>query len=140
MFVVSACLAGFPCRYDGKSQSVPYIETLCANHLALPLCPETLGGLTVPRIPCEWVNDRVMTQNGQDYTHAFMMGACRAMVLARLAGVRRAILKARSPSCGVGARYDGTFSGTCIHADGLFTMLLRQNNIRVYTEDTFFEY
>ncbi len=132
--VVSACLAGFSCRYDGKANTVPFIRSLYERNLVLPLCPECLGGLLVPRTPCEIRADRVISKNGTDCTQNFMSGAFLALQYARFYGANLAILKEKSPSCGVGQVYDGTFSKTLIKGDGIFARMLRDNNFVVCTE------
>lgn len=138
MLLVSACLAGEPCRYDGKDNLVPALEELAARGEAIPVCPEVLGGLPTPRIPSERLPDgRVVNAEGEDVTEAFRRGAERALSLCRAHGCSRAVLKARSPSCGKGIIYDGTFSHTCVPGDGIFAALLRAEGIPVRTEEEF---
>lgn len=134
-FVVSACLAGFPCRYDGKSKPVATVVQLVKEHNALPLCPEVLAGLGTPRCCSERLGDRIQTKDGVDITIALRQGAERALLKAQEAGCTIAILKQRSPSCGAGQIYDGTFSGTIIEGDGVWTELLRQSSFTVFTEE-----
>lgn len=136
-FVVSACLAGVSCRYDGGATPVPKILDLVRRGIALPVCPEQLGGLTTPRPPCELRAGRVITTEGADVTDAFLRGAEEALTLAELFGARFAVLKTRSPSCGLGRVYDGTFSGALVPGDGLFATLLTQRGFNVLTEDDF---
>lgn len=132
MYLVSACLAGFRCRYDGKITVDETIAELVREGKALPVCPEMLGGLPCPRIPCERVPDgRVMAFDGTDKTEAFASGAAEVLRLARLYGCDKAILKARSPSCGKGKIYDGTFSGKLTDGDGVTAELLEHNGISV---------
>ncbi len=100
MIIVSACLAGLHCRYDGGEKSNAEVIRLVAEGKAIPVCPEQLGGLTTPRLPCEIVNGRVMRKDGVDVTAEFERGAQDALTLAKLAGASEAILKAKSPSCG----------------------------------------
>lgn len=138
---VSACLLGKPCRYDGGSK--PHATVAQSLGDALPVCPECLGGLPIPRAPSEIQGGdgadvlagraRVMSRDGQDVTEAFVKGAKAALQLCR--EVQEAVLKARSPSCGVGAIYDGSFSGHCRPGDGVTAALLRANGIRVRTEE-----
>ena len=137
--LVSACLAGIPCRYDGRANTVAEIAMWHARGLVLPVCPEVLGGLPTPRIPCELRSNSVFDKNGTDRTEAFLKGAQKALALAQEAGVRTAILKARSPSCGKGCVYDGTFSHTLCKGDGVFAGLLLKHGIAVCTEETFRE-
>lgn len=112
--LVSHCFLGEPCRYDGASRlDRQIIELHRAGHNLIPVCPEVLGGLDVPRSPAEIQPDgRVVTQDGQDVTEAYRSGAERAVEIARENGCTVAILKARSPSCGCGEVYDGTFTHT----------------------------
>lgn len=141
-YVVSGCLAGLSCRYDGGSNPCPEVVLLVKAGLAVPVCPESLSGLPVPRPPCEQVQEapgtdriRVLSRDGTDVTAAFERGAKRALAAALATGCREAILKARSPSCGVGAVYDGTFSHTLRPGDGLWARLLREAGFSLRTED-----
>ena len=134
-FVVSACLAGVPCRYDGRVVSCPPVVRLVALGRAVPACPEWLGGLSVPRPPCELCQGRVCTRAGGDLTAAFVLGAQRGTALALRQGCTAAILKSRSPSCGLGQVYDGTFSGALRPGDGLWGPLLQKNGLHLFTEE-----
>jgi uncharacterized protein YbbK (DUF523 family) len=134
MIIVSGCLAGLQCRYDGGAKPSAEVMRLVAEGQALPLCPEQLGGLTTPRLPAEITGGRVIRKDGVDVTAEFQRGAEEGLKLAQLAGARLAILKARSPSCGAGQIYDGTFSGTIIRGDGVFAALCRAHGIEVKTE------
>lgn len=141
-YVVSGCLAGCACRYDGGSNPCPQVVRLVAAGLAVPLCPESLSGLPVPRPPCEQCatgperdDIRVLSRDGQDLTAAFARGAERALRAALAVGCREAILKSRSPSCGVGQVYDGTFSRSLRPGDGLWARLLRQAGFTLWTEE-----
>ena len=117
--LVSACLIGEACRYDGKSQPCERVKALGKAHNLIPVCPEQLGGLPTPRIPSEVQPDgRVVNREGVDCTQAFVKGAQAAVSIARDRGCTCAILKSRSPSCGVKEVYDGTFTGTIVHASG----------------------
>ncbi|MCQ2444138.1 MAG: DUF523 domain-containing protein [Mailhella sp.] len=133
--VVSACLAGEECRYDGRSNLRPEIAGLVADGIAVPVCPEVLGGLPTPRIPSEIRGAGVFTSGGHDVTEAFTAGAREALRRARAAGCDTAILKARSPSCGCGRIYDGTFSRVLIPGDGIFAAMLRAEGFRLLTEE-----
>lgn len=138
MILVSACLAGVPCRYDGKANSVPAIAALAARGEAVPVCPEVLGGLPIPRTPCERQPDgRVLDREGEDRSAAFERGACRALAICKAHGCVCAVLKARSPSCGRGEIYDGSFTHTRVPGDGVFAALLREEGIPVLTEEEY---
>lgn len=133
-FAVSACLCGFPCRYDGKSKPDEKIKALYEEGRALPVCPEKLGGLTTPRTPCEIINGRVISSDGEDRTNEYLSGSQRVLELCKKHGIKKAILKQNSPSCGSTHIYDGTFSGTLIEGEGCLTALLRKNGIEVTGE------
>ncbi|MBU1002886.1 MAG: DUF523 domain-containing protein [Proteobacteria bacterium] len=133
-YVVSACLAGVNCRYDGQATPVAAVLELLRQGRALPVCPEQLGGLGTPRPCCELQGDRVLDTQGHDVTEAFERGAAEALRLARLFGASLAILKSRSPSCGCGQVYDGTFSGTLVPGNGLFAALLQGQEFEILTE------
>ncbi|GFM34619.1 DUF523 domain-containing protein [Desulfovibrio subterraneus] len=135
-YVVSACLAGCHCRYDGNSTPDERVMQLVREGRALPVCPEQLGGLPTPRPPFELSNGRAMDSDGTDITAAMLKGVDEAMHLVQLAGCTKAVLKSRSPSCGFGIIYDGTFSGTRIAGSGLFAERLHLAGIAVVTEET----
>ena len=133
--LISACLLGENCKYSGGNNRN---ETVLAwlreqGHEAVPVCPEQLGGLPTPRPSSERVGDRVLTRTGEDVTEAFRLGAERALDIARAHGVRRALLQERSPSCGSGAVYDGTFSGRLVPGQGVTARLLEEHGIAVYS-------
>ena len=132
--LISACLLGCRCRYDGASKPQPWIAALAERHTLVPVCPEQLGGLSTPRPPAERRGDRVVTREGGDVTAQYRRGAEEALRLCRLLGCDTALLKERSPSCGSGAIYDGTFTGTVTAGDGVTAELLRKNGIPVYGE------
>ncbi len=141
-YVVSACLAGQACRYDGKSNVCPEVQRLVEQGRALPVCPEVLGGLPTPRAPSEIVTRSpqgvalsVMTKNGHDVTQAFVLGAQKALELAQVAGCTVAIVKSRSPSCGACGVYDGSFSKTLISGQGVWASLLREAGFTLFTEE-----
>ena len=135
MKVVSACLAGIKCRYDGRSSPCEKVIELVKNREAIPVCPEQLGGLEIPRVPSEIKGDRVISKEGRDVTAQFEKGAEESLKIALSNNCKEAILKSKSPSCGCGKVYDGTFSGKLIEGDGIFTRLLKKNNFRVITEE-----
>ena len=132
--LISACLLGVPCRYDGASKPQPWVEALAARHELVPVCPEQLGGLPTPRNPSERRGDRVVMNTGADVTAQYRRGAEGALTLCRLLGCQGAVLKERSPSCGSGEIYDGTFTGTRIPGDGVTAELLKKHGIAVYGE------
>ena len=133
-FLISACLLGCRCRYDGASKPLPQIAALAERHTLVPVCPEQLGGLPTPRPPSERRGDRVLTRDGGDVTAQYRRGAEEALRLCRLLGCEAALLKERSPSCGCGSVYDGTFTGALTAGDGVTAELLRAQGIPVYGE------
>ncbi|MFN2588423.1 MAG: DUF523 domain-containing protein [Actinomycetota bacterium] len=143
--MVSACLAGRRCRFDGAANPDDEVARLVAEGRAVLVCPEVDGGLGIPRPAAEiGAGDghdvlagrtRVVTRAGDDVTDAFVAGAQRALDAARESGARVAILKSRSPSCGKGAVYDGSFSRTLRRGDGVTAALLSQNGIDVVTDE-----
>jgi len=132
--LVSACLAGRSCRYDGSATPHPVVLGLVAQGLAVPVCPEVLGGLDVPRDPVELREGRALCRSGRDVTAEFHTGAHKALAIAREKGCLRAILKARSPSCGCGRIYDGGFRGVLVPGDGVFATLLKARGFAVCSE------
>ncbi len=134
MKIVSACLAGINCNYEGTSKPNSYVTELVKTGQAIPVCPEQLGGLPTPRTPAERLDDKVITKDGRDVTEAFKRGAQEVLNLAQLINCDEAILKARSPSCGCGEIYDGSFSGKLVKGYGVLAELLMQNGIKVKTE------
>ena len=133
--LVSRCLLGEPCRYDGRSVPVPQLEKLRqAGHVLIPVCPEVLGGLPTPRTPSERRGACVVRKDGRDVTAEYRRGAECALETARREGVLAAVLKERSPSCGSGEIYDGTFTGALTAGDGVTAELLKANGITVYGE------
>ena len=134
--MVSACLAGLHCRYDGRTNHKPEVAELVASGLAVPVCPEELGGLPTPRDPSERRGDSVVSCAGRDVTAEFAAGAEAALYIAEEYGCSAAILKARSPSCGCGRIYDGTFTRTLVEGSGLFAELLLKKGFEVFTEET----
>lgn len=132
--LVSACLLGTPCRYDGKSKANPDVLALCARYNLIPVCPEVAGGLPTPRVPSERIGDKVMMRDGRDVTDNYRSGALEALRLCRLHNIKIAILKERSPSCGKGEIYDGSFSGRLTARDGVTAELLTKEGIRVIGE------
>lgn len=134
--LVSACLLGVNCRYNAEPKALPddLLSRLLERHTVVPVCPEQLGGLTTPREPSERQGARVVMRSGRDVTAAYARGAQEALRLARQFGCTAAVLKERSPSCGHGEIYDGTFTGTRASGDGVTAALLLENGIAVYGE------
>lgn len=132
--LISACLLGARCRYDGVSKLQPWISDLAERHILVPVCPEQLGGLPTPRPPAERRGDRVMTRDGGDVTAQYRRGAEEALRLCRLLGCEAALLKERSPSCGSGMVYDGTFTGVLTAGEGVTAELVRAQGLPVYGE------
>ncbi|MDF2541296.1 MAG: hypothetical protein K0S47_1014 [Herbinix sp.] len=132
--LVSACLLGVHCRYNGEGKMVEELKNLLDQHHLIPVCPEQLGGLMTPREPSECLNGKVVSKTGEDVTKYFDKGAEEVLLLAKLYKCNYAILKERSPSCGTGKIYDGTFTGKIIEGDGVTAQLLREHGIIVMGE------
>lgn len=147
MKIISACLCGVNCKYNGGNNLNPYFLDLLAGGDLLPLCPEQLGGLPTPRSACEIrggngqdVIDHaalVINRNGIDVTSALVKGAEETLSIAIRAEVDGAILKSGSPSCGTGNIYDGTFSRKMISGDGVTAALLKQHGLKVWSEQEY---
>jgi uncharacterized protein YbbK (DUF523 family) len=135
MKLCSACLLGIKCRYDGKSARNRKVIMLLKAETLIPVCPEQLGGLPTPREPAEIRGERVFTRSGKDVTENFERGAGEVLKIAKLYGIKEAIMKQGSPSCGSGRIYDGTFSGKTIKGDGITAAVLKENGIKVITEE-----
>ena len=135
MKLCSACLLGVKCRYDGKSKPNEKVLALSKKEVLIPICPEQFGGLPTPREPSEQRGKEVVTKTGKSVTENFENGAKEVLKLAKLFNINETILKQRSPSCGSGQIYDGTFSGTIINGDGVTTALLKRNGIKVISEE-----
>ena len=135
--LVSHCLLGEPCRYDGASRlDRQVLELHKAGHTLIPVCPEVLGGLDTPRAPAELQPDgRVVNGDGEDVTAAYRVGAEAALRIAREQGCTLAVLKARSPSCGCGEIYDGTFTRTLKGGWGVAARLLLEAGVTVMDEE-----
>ncbi len=129
--LVSACLLGRKCKYNGGDNYNEALIGFCKGHEVVPVCPEAAGGLSVPRRPCEIADGIVRNDIGESVDAAFRRGAARCLAIAKDEKVELAILQSRSPSCGVGRVYDGTFTGTLIEGDGVFAGLLRENGFKV---------
>ena len=135
--LVSACLLGEKCRYDGGSRECTHpIFTKWRNGGALvPICPEVRGGLPVPRTPCERRGTAVVSRGGEDFTAQYLAGAQAAVRLAQECGAALCVLKENSPSCGANLIYDGTFSDRTVRGQGLAAELLRQAGFAVFSEN-----
>jgi uncharacterized protein YbbK (DUF523 family) len=139
-YLVSACLAGIRCRYDGGSCPNSVVESLVESGEAVAVCPELLGGLDVPREPCEIRVDgrraqKIVTRSGADCTRKYMKGARKTLRIVRSLHIEKAILKSRSPSCGYGVVHDGEFSGALVNGNGVTAALLLREGVRIYTEE-----
>ena len=132
--LVSACLLGEPCRYDGKSKPCDRVIALKNTYNLIPICPEVMGGLPAPRTPSEICGERVLMKDGRDVTENYNRGAQKALEIARENACTVAILKEKSPSCGSGLIHNGSFDGGLVEGDGITTLLLKQNGIRVLGE------
>lgn len=133
--MVSACLLGCCCRYDGKTKADKKVLALNECHTLIPVCPEQLGGLCTPRLPAEIQEGKVIRRDGADVTREYTKGAQEALQLYSLLRCDLAILKARSPSCGKGSIYDGSFTGTLTKGNGITAALFQEKSIRVLTEE-----
>lgn len=147
MILISACLCGINCKYNGANNSHPYFMDLLKKGELLPVCPEQLGGLPTPRLACE-IKDgtgkdvldgqaQVHNKAGENISLLFIKGAAETLHLAQQAGITEAILQRRSPSCGCGKIYDGTFAGKLINGDGVTAALLKINGIKTWSDEDF---
>ena len=144
MKLISACLCGFRCKYHGGHNLVDECLDLLSSGNVIPVCPEQLGGLPTPRSSCEIRGGsgadvlsghaRVFSKDGQDVTEYFVRGAQEVLKMAQILNINEAILKSRSPSCGAGVIYDGSFSGCLIAGDGVTSALLKANGIKITDE------
>ncbi|MFC1667289.1 DUF523 domain-containing protein [Candidatus Omnitrophota bacterium] len=139
MILVSACLAGVDCAWDGKNRLDPEIKDLADKELAIAVCPEVLGGRAVPRTKTELKDGngedvldgraKVFDENGEDVTSQFLKGAYAALDVVKKYNIKRAVLKSKSPSCGVKSIYDGTFRGNLIDGRGVTAALLKREGV-----------
>ena len=134
--LISACLLGVGCRYDGAEKPLPKetIELLKKNFTLIPVCPEQLGGLSTPRNPAERVGEKVISLTGDDVTAQYEKGAREALKIAKELGCNTALLKEKSPSCGCGEIYDGNFMKKLILGDGVTAALFKENQIKIFGE------
>ena len=139
--LISACLLGVACRYDGLSKPLDseIIEKLRTEYHLIPVCPEVMGGLPTPRIPAEISSDgKVLRQDGIDVSENYIRGAHEALRLARIFQCDTALMKEKSPSCGAGKIYDGSFSKTLTSGNGIAADLLQKNGIQIIGESEIF--
>lgn len=126
-------------KYNGGHNAIshPWLKRLAEEGALLSLCPEVLGGMSIPRIPSEILQDTttIINQNGEDVSHFFTLGAQKTLQYVHEEGIVMAILKARSPSCGKGFIYDGTFSRSMVVGFGITCKLLQDNGVRVFSEE-----
>ena len=132
--LISACLVGENCKYDGKNNYTKDVEKLFTLCDLVLICPEQFGGLSTPRIPCEIKNGRAINKKGNDVTSKYKSGASLSLYIAKQNNVKYAILKERSPSCGVKQIYDGSFTSNVIKGKGVTCSLLEENGIQVFNE------
>lgn len=132
--LISACLLGIACRYDGKSVKGVDVDALRKKYNLIPVCPEIYGGLPTPRTPSERQGEKTMMKDGTDVTENYLRGARIAYELCLEFDCKKALLKERSPSCGSGKIYDGSFSGTLVDGDGVTSEYLKSFGISVFGE------
>lgn len=140
--LISACMLGISCRYDGESKIAISESNLCSlneRYQLVPFCPEIYGGLSTPRMPSERIGEDVYMKDGTRVTKNFEKGAAEALKLCRDLGIKKALLKAKSPSCGKGEIYDGSFSGALTEGNGVCAELLLESGVEVYTEEEILE-
>lgn len=136
-YLVSACLVGENVKYNGNNNLCEEIKKLYDENKCIIICPEVMGGLTIPRVPSEIVEDRVINQDNLDVTDQYIKGANKALELAILYNIDKAILKSKSPSCGNNKVYDGSFTHTLVDKDGITTRLLKEHGIKCMTEEEY---
>lgn len=134
--LVSACLLGIDCKYNAKNNKNEQVLKLLKDHDLVPVCPEIMGGLPTPRIPAEIHQNKVIAKDDKDVTKQYQKGAEETLKIAKLYNCHTAILKEKSPSCGCGKVYDGTFTGTLINGDGITARLLKEHGIKITGETT----
>ncbi len=137
--LISACLLGIPCRYDGKCKNKIDLSLFEEVYNFIPICPEVDGGLPTPRTPSERVGNRVFMQDGTDVTENFISGAEAAYKKALEFDCKTALLKERSPSCGCGEIYDGSFTKTLMRGNGVAAEYLLERGISVIGENKIYE-
>ena len=133
--LISSCFLGRNVKYNGSNNKLDYIDKLKQKYNLIPVCPEVLGGLKIPRDPSEIFNGKVISNKGKDVTDNFILGAKKTLEIAIKYNCKKALLKESSPSCGVNMIYDGTFSKNKINGVGITSKLLKENGILLYTEN-----
>ena len=135
--LISACLAGINCKFNGENNLLDsgVLDEISKKYHLLFICPEVFGGLSTPREPAEMKGGLVVTKTAKDVSENFKFGAEICLKIAKLNGCKKAILTARSPSCGSGQIYDGSFTKKLIFGDGVAAKLLKENGILVFSED-----
>lgn len=136
--LISSCLLGENVKYDGTNNSITqnqFIKKLQKLNLIVSICPEVEGGLPTPRVPVEIQNNRAINKKGEDKTKEFKLGANKTLEIALQNDIEMAIMKSKSPSCGAGQIYDGTFLKKLINGDGISTALLKDKGIKIFGED-----
>ena len=133
--LISVCLLGENCNWKAKNYFNEQVAKLKEKYNFIPICPEVMGGLTIPRNPAEQQGDKVFDNQGNDVTEQFIKGAKKCLEIAKANNCNIAILKSKSPSCGKGKVYDGTFTNNFINGDGVTAKLLIENGIEVFTDD-----
>lgn len=131
--LVSACLLGINCRYDGQNNLVDQLEKLKEKYNLIPICPEIMGGLATPRMSVEQIAGHFLTKDGQNCDREFLGGANEALKIARITNCHKALLQQRSPSCGHGLVYDGSFTNTLVAGTGIAARVLEQAGIQIYS-------
>ncbi|MDW7668676.1 MAG: DUF523 domain-containing protein [Bacillota bacterium] len=143
MILVSACLLGVNCKYNGGNNKTIKVDELLKDEILIPVCPEQLGGMETPRNPSEIIlidgKKHVVDKKGNDVTFQFVKGGEETLKIAKLFNIETAILKSNSPSCGCGSIYDGTFTGKIVEGNGITAAILKSNNIKIYNEISYFE-
>ena len=134
---VSACLLGINYKYNGGNNYSEKLEKILEKHEIIPICPEVLGGLPIPRDPSEIVNGEVLTNKGKSVDKEFRNGAKKALKIVKESGAELVVLQSRSPSCGLGKIYDGSFTGRLVYGDGVFVKLLKDEGIKVVDVSNF---
>jgi len=132
---VSACLLGYNCKYNGLNNKNEKVIALANHYNLCPICPEVYGELGTPRAPSEIVLDKVINKYGKNVTSNFNLGAKLAYEICEIRGIKYAVLKEKSPSCGCGLIYDGSFTGKLVNGDGITAKLFKEKGIKVYTEN-----
>ncbi|MBQ4546351.1 MAG: DUF523 domain-containing protein [Oscillospiraceae bacterium] len=132
--LISACLLGVSCRYDGKSKPLSGFEKLMEKYELIPVCAEIFGGLSTPRDPAEICGEKVLTGNGKDVTAEYIKGAEEVLRLGKIFGCKKALLKEKSPSCGSGIIHNGKFDGGLVPGFGKTAALLLENGFEVFGE------